>query len=34
MEHAASHETKDTGLLQAIAREEYNLLMAYCLAKL
>ena len=34
MEHAASHETKDTGLLQAIAREEYNLLMGYCLAKL
>ena len=34
MEDAASHETKDTGLLQAIAREEYNLLMGYCLAKL
>jgi len=34
MEQAASHETKDTGLLQAIAWEEYNLLMGYCLAEL
>ena len=33
MEHAASNKTGDTALLQAIAREEYNLLMAYCLAK-
>ena len=34
LENAASHETKETGLLQAIAREEYNLLMGYCLAQL
>ncbi len=33
MEHAASNKTGDTALLQAIAREEYNLLMGYCLAK-
>ena len=34
LENAASHETKETGLLQAIAREEYNLLMGHCLAQL
>ena len=33
MEHAASRETKDMGLLQTVAREEYNLLMGYCLTK-
>jgi len=33
IEHAAGPEADDTGLLQAIAREEYNLLMGYCLAK-
>ena len=32
MEVAAKHGTDGTGLLQAIAREEYHLLMAYCLA--
>ena len=32
MEHAAS-KTGDTAFFQAIAREEYNLLMGYCLAK-
>jgi hypothetical protein len=34
MEQAASRESKDIGLLQAVAREEYNLLMGYCLARL
>jgi hypothetical protein len=34
LQHAASHETKDIGQLQAIALEEYNLLMGYCLTKL
>ena len=33
MEQAARRETEDGVLLQAIAREEYNLLMGYCLAK-
>jgi hypothetical protein len=33
MERAASNKTEDTALLQAIAREEYNLLMGFCLAK-
>ena len=33
IEQAANRESKDIGLLQAIAREEYNLLMSYCLAK-
>lgn len=33
MERAASHETKVGEVLQAIVREEYNLLMSYCLAK-
>jgi hypothetical protein len=32
MKHATG-KTGDTALLQAIAREEYNLLMGYCLAK-
>ena len=32
MEQAARRETEDS-LLQAISREEYNLLMGYCLAK-
>jgi len=34
LEHAASHDTEHLVLLQAIAREEYNLLMGYCLAGL
>ena len=34
MEQAARHETEDQVWLQAMAREEYNLLMAYCLAML
>jgi len=34
MEHAAGHDTENRLLLQAIAREEYNLLMGYCLAGL
>jgi hypothetical protein len=34
LEHAASNKTQDTGLVQAIAQQEYNLLMGYCLAKL
>ena len=33
MEQAARHETEDRALLQAIAREEYNLLMGYCLSE-
>ena len=33
VEQAARREAMDTSLLQAIAREEYNLLMGYCLAK-
>jgi hypothetical protein len=33
VEQAASRESKDIGLLQAVAREEYNLLMGYCLAR-
>jgi hypothetical protein len=34
MEQAARRETEDWVLLQAIAREEYNLLMGYCLAEI
>jgi hypothetical protein len=33
MEQAARRETEDGVLLQAIAREEYNLLMGYCLSQ-
>ena len=33
MEQAARRKTEDRILLQAISREEYNLLMGYCLAK-
>ena len=33
MEQAARRETEDRILLQAIAREEYNLLMGYCLSQ-
>jgi hypothetical protein len=33
IEQAASRESKHIGLLQAIVREEYNLLMRHCLAK-
>lgn len=33
LEHAARRETEDLSLLQAIAREEYNLLMGYCLSQ-
>ena len=33
IEQAARSETEDRILLQAISREEYNLLMGYCLAK-
>jgi len=34
MEQTAGHQTEDRVLLQAIVREEYNLLMGYCLARL
>ena len=33
MEQAARRETEEEVLLQAIAREEYNLLMGYCLSQ-
>jgi hypothetical protein len=33
VEQAARRETEDRVLVQAIAREEYNLLMSYCLAR-
>jgi len=33
IEQEAGHKTGDTALLHAIAREEYNLLMGYCLTK-
>jgi hypothetical protein len=33
LERAASNATEDASLLQAMAREEYNLLMSWCLAK-
>ena len=33
MEQAARREMEDRALLQAIAREEYNLLMGYCLSQ-
>jgi hypothetical protein len=33
MQQAARREMEDRALLQAIAREEYNLLMGYCLSQ-
>jgi hypothetical protein len=34
MEKAARRETQDRVLLEAIVREEYNLLMGYCLSQI